>query len=68
MDAWQELERLASMAAMLQARLSRAAEYGDDEEASRIRIELMKFAEKRERAVARLGAEIDAVNASRVAV
>lgn len=68
MDTWQELERLATMASMLQARLSRAAEYGDDAEAHRVRIALMQFAEERERIVARLGAEIDSVSASRAAV
>ena len=65
MDTWQELERLATMASVLQARLSRAAEYGDDAEVHRIHIELMNFAEQRERVVARLGAEIDSISASR---
>lgn len=59
MDTWQQLERLATMASVLEARLSRAAEYGDDAEVHRIRIELMKSAEQRERVVARLSGEFD---------
>jgi len=61
MDTWQELARLATMVSALQARLSRAAEYGDDAETHRIHVELMKFAEERERVVARLGADIEMV-------
>jgi len=38
MDTWQELERLEAMTSVLQARLSRAAEYGDDAEVHRILI------------------------------
>ena len=56
MGAWQELERLATMASVLQARLSRAAEYGDNAEIYRIRIKLMKIAEERKSVVASLGA------------
>jgi len=68
MRAWQELERLATMASVLQARLSRAAEYGDNAEIYRIRIELMKIAEERKSVVASLGAEIDTVDPSRAAM
>jgi hypothetical protein len=59
MDTWRELERLAALVAMLQARLSRATEYGDEPELSRVRSEMAIAAKRREYILARLGGEID---------
>jgi hypothetical protein len=60
MDTWQELERLAARTSELRARLSRAIEYRDGTEISRVRSEMAIAAKRREVVLARLGGEIDA--------